>query len=219
MDIHKMRKRLIEEDLSSWDRRDRKNAKKDLLELQADKIKKLRHSSKFRLYSIYCDGSASHNGQTNAAAGWGYVVIVKRDQQGFFPHKHGIEYKRDCGPVITMGLDDDFIGATVHSNNTAELSALYHSLLTAKKIINGACKYTGHIAIFTDSQYVINMTYRIYSPDDNNPEMKNRALVLKCRRLYDEIADKVSLHWVKGHDDCEHNILADKLANDGRELL
>jgi len=81
-------------------------------------------------YTIYTDGSAhghlDGDGATKSTpAGWGFVVI--QGPTGL-NHDNGEEYHLDYGRVITDAGHPLYIGAEIGSNNTAELSAIYHAL-------------------------------------------------------------------------------------------
>ena len=78
-------------------------------------------------FSIYVDGSCldNQNVTSETPAGWGFVVVSGDDGLGRGEGKIVFEAN---GSVVTESDTEDFIGAEVGSNNTAELSALVHAL-------------------------------------------------------------------------------------------
>ena len=116
---------------------------------------------------IYTDGSCVGNYQVKQKihpAGWGIVVITRGDG------------RRDAsaelideryGPVELHPESEEYLGATVTSNNTAELSAIGQAL---KYVIE---KYSPtleipHIVIRYDSEYAASSIVGLYNGNDCN---------------------------------------------------
>ena len=76
---------------------------------------------------IYFDGSCGENKNVGpeTPAGWGFCVIIGDDGIG---KGRGDLVKESSGAVVTEANKEGFLGATVGSNNTAELSAFGHAL-------------------------------------------------------------------------------------------
>ena len=83
---------------------------------------KVDHMSGRPDFTIYVDGSCLDNQNVgpDAPAGWGIVIVTGDSGLG----KGGGEVlHEENGKVMTDEDDDDWLGAEVGSNNTAELSA------------------------------------------------------------------------------------------------
>ena len=80
--------------------------------------------------TLYVDGSCDGNQNVDAStpAGWGVVVVEGDSGLG---RGSGEIMTELSGPVSTSPEDDEFIGAEVGSNNTAELSGLFCSITLA----------------------------------------------------------------------------------------
>jgi len=76
---------------------------------------------------IYVDGSCEENRNVTAEtpAGWGFCVVEGDTGLG---RGRGEIVTEGSGSVITDETSNDFIGAEVGSNNTAELSAIAGAL-------------------------------------------------------------------------------------------
>jgi ribonuclease HI len=77
--------------------------------------------------TLYVDGSCDGNQNVDAStlAGWGVVVVHGDSGLG---RGSGEILTELSGPVSTSAKDEEFIGAEVGSNNTAELSGLFAAL-------------------------------------------------------------------------------------------
>ena len=114
-------------------------------------------------YTIYTDGSAfgmnDGDGATeDTPAGWGFVVI--QGPTGL-NHDGGEEYHSAYGRVITNGGHPLYIGAEIGSNNTGELSAIYHALEWIKS------SDATSVTIYSDSNYALNMVFGNWRPSTN----------------------------------------------------
>ena len=101
--------------------------------------------------TLYVDGSCDGNQNVDAStlAGWGVVIVIGDSGLG---RGSGEILAELSGPVVTSQGDDEFIGAEVGSNNTAELSGLFAALrwiLTEEQ--------DDSIRIRLDSQYAGNI--------------------------------------------------------------
>jgi ribonuclease HI len=104
------------------------------------------------------------------------------------------------------------------TNNTAELGALYQSLLIAQKE-----NEAGNSAeIRCDSMYSINCikTWGISWEKKNwtkkGGEIKNLEIIKQCFYLYHDIKNNVQLNHVKAHAGEEGNELADRMTQHAR---
>ena len=161
-----------------------------LLEVSAEDSAPPDHSATF---TVYTDGSGSKGRATaHTRAGWGWTA---RQREGWLDA---------CGPVITSRDHNAYIGASVGSNNTGELSAIVEALLFASEH-----EYT-HVQIYTDSQWAINVITGRWRA------RTNKVLVGSAQRLFRKSGMLIRFHWVKGHQGNEGNERADRLAEEGK---
>lgn len=109
------------------------------------------------------------------------------------------------------------------TNNTAELNALYQSLLIAEEGINNQKSVT----VYCDSMYSINCislwAYGWKKKGWKKPtgEIKNLEIIKDAHELYERLKGDLTLLHVKAHAGIEGNELADRMtmiAVDSREL-
>ena len=107
---------------------------------------------------------------------------------------------------------DDFLGATAHTNNTAELSALYHALRRTLLRKGRQEQET----VYTDSLYAKNMTTGTWMPKKGH---RNSELIRNLRSLWRKVQrarqNKVRIVHVRSHTKIPGNELADWLADQG----
>lgn len=155
---------------------------------------------------IYVDGSAPINIATaDNPAGWGVVVV-----QDVVPHEGGNAIYAWFGAVVTDPLYFDYIGAEVGSNNTGELSAIYHAL-DAMALLSTE----DEITIYGDSQYAGMLANGSWKPK------ANKALVKTIRKRWQEMQSKgYNFTWahVRAHSDNKWNDMADEYANKGASM-
>lgn len=140
---------------------------------------------------IYTDGSRKSDG----GAGWGYVVTKNEDV-----------IKESFGPVVVEKDSKNYIGAQVLTNNTAELSAIYHALCYVKK------NTVDEVWIKYDSEYAAKSTLGEFNG------AKNAALIKSCRDALHDVQERVRFEHVKGHSGDRFNDHADRLASRGADL-
>ena len=97
-----------------------------------------------------------------------------------------------------------YVGATVGSNNTGEVTAIVEALLFAVEH-----EYT-HATVHTDSLWARNVILGKWKA------RTNKALVHTARRLFRRMGVTVHIEWIKAHAGHVGNEKADKLANLGR---
>ena len=137
---------------------------------------------------IYCDGACKAN---PGKSGSGIAIY---------------ETNGERKPILLYG-DYNPKG----TNNTAELNALYESLLIASK--------TKEAVIYSDSKYSIDCiktwaySWKKKGWKKKSGEIKNLELIKLSHNLYEEIKDKVQIRYVKAHSGDEGNELADRMAN------
>ena len=114
--------------------------------------------------------------------------------------------------VVTSAREKGHIGATAHTNNTGELTALHAALCRSLRRPRG----TGREEIWTDSLYAMNMTTGKWKPKcKRNTEMIEQLRML-WRRLQRERPREVHIMHVRSHVKVPGNELADWLADLGR---
>jgi len=136
---------------------------------------------------IYTDGACSGN---PGPGGWGAVL------------RSGKYYKQIYGHESQT------------TNNRMEIIAAIRAL--------EALKVTSSVKIFTDSKYLqLGISVWIYNWIENNWIGSNKKLVKNAdlwQTLYSlTLKHDIEWRWVKGHDDNEGNIAADKLAVKGKD--
>ena len=143
---------------------------------------------------IYCDGGCSPN---PGASGSGIAV-----------YRNGIVDELWYGLYEHMG-----------TNNTAELNALYQSLLIAQK----ESEVGNKVEIKCDSMYSINciktwaISWEKKGWTKKGGEIKNLEIIQKSYTLYNQLKSKVELSHIKAHIGLEGNELADRMTVHARE--
>ena len=152
--------------------------------------------------TLYVDGSCDGNQNVDAStsAGWGVVVVQGDSGLG---RGSGEIITELSGPVKTSSDDEEFIGAEVGSNNTAELSGLFAALrwlLTEEEM--------DPVRIRLDSQYAGNIATGAWRAK------ANRELAARVQSVWDEVASRRTLSWdhVRAHRGHRWNERADHLA-------
>ena len=162
----------------------------NLLDVVTEVTEPLDHTASI---NIYTDGSGSRGVcSASTAAGWGWAS------------KQGETWIEACGPVITSPNHFSYLGATVGSNNTGEITAIIEALLFASEH-----EYT-HVHIHSDSQWAIKVITGKWRAK------ANKALVQTAQKLYRKSGMVINFTWVKGHQGNEGNERADKLAEVGK---
>ena len=140
--------------------------------------------------TIYCDGGCSPN---PGASGSGVAV-----------------YKAGKVSELWYGLFE-----SNGTNNTAELNALYYSLLRAEK----ESALGNKVEIKCDSMYSINCIktwakgWEAKGWTKKGGEIKNLEIIKKSYFLYNTISAKISLSHIKAHAGAEGNELADRMTH------
>ena len=154
---------------------------------------------------LYTDGSACLD---PASAGWGVFITRPQDSSVSL-----------WGPVISDCTDSDWLGALRPTNNTGEISAVYHAL----RWVRGADRpsSTGtrrRINLLTDSEYCV----RLFGDNSIKPRC-NKALIQRVRGILATVRQHhdLSISWIKAHTgldtpDAVGNATADLLASRGR---
>ncbi len=151
---------------------------------------------------IYFDGSCGENKNVGpeTPAGWGFCVIIGDDGIG---KGRGDLVKESSGAVVTGANKEGYIGATVGSNNTAELSAFGHALRWV--LMNHE---SGKVVLRGDSEYAMKV---------GSGEWKakaNKELARTVRDLWEEVSCviEVTTEHVRAHEGHRWNERADHLA-------
>ena len=152
--------------------------------------------------TIYVDGSCdgNQNVDDSTPAGWGVVVVEGDSGLGRGSGEIQTEFS---GPVSTSPDDDDFIGAEVGSNNTAELSGLFAAL----RWLLTEGQYDA-VRIRLDSQYAGNIATGAWRAK------ANRELAARVQSVWNEVEEQRELTWdhVRAHRGHRWNERADHLA-------
>ena len=150
-------------------------------------------------WEIYTDGSCevalARQGRRNPA-GWGIAVQRNKGDWSTF-----------YGPVLFDRGHADFLGATLASNNTAELCAIAHAM---HFLLQGTAD-NQDVTVFFDSVYAYKMATTQWTP------RSNIALVQRVQELVQQVSSMRSLRWqhVYGHTGIEGNEKADRAADKG----
>ena len=145
--------------------------------------------------TIYCDGGCSPN---PGESGSGIAV-----------------YRSGKVEELWYGLYED-----MGTNNTAELNALYQSLLIAKN----ESELGNKVEIKCDSMYSINCIktwakgWESKGWTKKGGEIKNLEIIKKAYHLYNQISSKISLSHIKAHAGLEGNELADRMTVYARKM-
>jgi len=102
------------------------------------------------------------------------------------------------------------------TNNRMELTAVINALKILKKPMQ--------VKLITDSQYVKQGITNWITKWKCNNWKNNKKKSIKNIDLWMELDSivqyhKITWYWVKGHNNCENNIFADKLANEAIDGL
>ena len=154
-------------------------------------------------YDLYVDGSAigNINVDANTPTGWSMVCVNKNNES---------MVNEIYGRVATDPNLENYIGAEVGSNNTAEITALYEALLFIEQghhLSIDAESYT----IYGDSMYAGKMAMGEWNPKQNKKLVKN--LVKKWNSLK-RLGISFSWEHIKAHSGHLWNERADYLARE-----
>ena len=123
---------------------------------------------------------------------------------------HAHELTRAWGPVTTCKHSPTWIGATEHTNNTAELTALAELL---RWLINDAPSPQHRILLRPDSEYAMGIALGDVTPRENLELTRVVQTLYRC--LLETRGGNVGWSHVKGHSDHKWNDLVDELATRG----
>lgn len=155
-----------------------------------------------RKWSLYVDGSCLGNQNVDAdtPAAWAVVVVTGDNGLG---KGNGELHEEFSDVVVTDELHENYIGAEVGSNNTAELSGFAAALRWL--LVEGG---QDHAVIRADSQYAGNLACGAWKAK------ANRELVAHVQSLWDTVAELRSVSWehVRAHRGHRWNERADHLA-------
>jgi len=162
---------------------------------------------------VYTDGACPGNTNVHSnswPAGWGAVVVEGGDEDLDLDATVIAEL---WGPVVVDETSERWLGATVTSNNTGELSAVAEALIWLHENHNENAPRDIHIR--SDSKYALGICAGKMKPT------ANLELSRKVHRLYRDLVLKVNLRLshVKGHSNHKWNDKADELANRGAKGL
>ena len=151
---------------------------------------------------IYVDGSCEENRNVTEStpAGWGFCVV---DGDSGIGRGGGDVIAERSGPVVTNPSENDYLGAEVGSNNTAELTAIGHA---ARWILSQPGE--GVVVIRGDSQYALNIASGAWRAKANQDLAESvKALWMEVDSVRGQRGEHVRAH--RGH---RWNERADHLA-------
>ena len=155
-----------------------------------------------RIWSLYVDGSCLGNQNVDAdtPAAWAVVIVTGDNGLG---KGNGEIHEEFSDIVVTDESHENYIGAKVGSNNTAELSGFAAALRWL--LVEGGEE---HAVIRADSQYAGNLACGAWKAK------ANRELVAHVQALWDAVAELRGLSWehVRAHRGHRWNERADHLA-------
>ena len=189
------------------------------------------------VYKIYTDGAwnppdeEDFDGIFEAGYGVAEFETCGAQQQGAFPMDQLVRRRTrvaendggnqssfgkltwaESAQVVTKPTAPGYAGATAHTNNTGELSALREAICRTLCRPRG----TGREEIWTDSLYAMNMATGRWRPKCK----RNRGMIERLRelwrRLQRERPHEVHILHVRSHVKVPGNELADWLADTGR---
>ena len=153
-------------------------------------------------WSLYVDGSCLGNQNVDAdtPAAWAVVIVTGDNGLG---KGNGEIHEEFSDIVVTDESHENYIGAKVGSNNTAELSGFAAALRWL--LVEGGEE---HAVIRADSQYAGNLACGAWKAK------ANRELVAHVQALWDAVAELRGLSWehVRAHRGHRWNERADHLA-------
>ena len=151
---------------------------------------------------VFTDGSClgNQNVDENTPAAWAVVVVTGDTGLG---RGSGELHEEFADIVVTDEANENYIGATVGSNNTAELSGFAAALRWL--LVEGGADAA---IIRADSQYAGNLACGAWKAK------ANRELVAHVQALWDAVSELRTLSWehVKAHRGHRWNERADHLA-------
>ena len=153
-------------------------------------------------WSLYVDGSCLGNQNVDAETPAARAVVIVVGDNGL-GRGSGELHEEFADHVITDELQDDYIGAQIGSNNTAELSGFAAALRWL--LIEGGDEPA---IIRADSQYAGNLACGAWKAK------ANRELVAHVQSLWDTVSELRPLSWehVRAHRGHRWNERADHLA-------
>ena len=147
--------------------------------------------------TVFTDGSGT-SGRCNAntPAGWGWTST-----------RDFLEFLDSGGPVIVNPSIPGYLGASVGSNNTAELSAWIEAAIFLL-----ATQLPRSVTFVYDSKWTANMITGKWRPK------RHKSMIATARAIYQTLSAKTNVEWewVKGHSGNMGNTRADALANRGK---
>lgn len=155
-----------------------------------------------RKWSLYVDGSClgNQNVDSDTPAAWAVVIVTGDNGLG---KGNGEIHEEFSDIVVTDESHENYIGAKVGSNNTAELSGFAAALRWL--LVEGGEEQA---VIRADSQYAGNLACGAWKAK------ANRELVAHVQSLWDAVAELRDLSWehVRAHRGHRWNERADHLA-------
>ena len=157
---------------------------------------------------VYTDGSHKQGGNrsqrkkgADGPAGWAAVTIANDHVSGSKRVVHA-----RSGRVVIMPGEPGYRGATRHSNNTGELTALLEAILDER------ARPAGTVAFCVDSTYAINVATGKWRARPANGELTRRLRAAARALILERGAPSVRFQHVRAHIGVPGNETADALA-------
>ena len=157
---------------------------------------------------VYVDGAYDQAGEGGTQKGGFGVIIVQGGDGG--NDENAFEVMQGWGQVTTNKASPVYIGATEHTNNTAELTALAEAMCW---LLDEDAAPNKRVLLRPDSEYAAAVATGL------NTTTKNNDLCAVVRSLYKALitqrSGQVSWAHVKGHSKHKWNDIVDELAKKG----
>ena len=183
-----------------------------------DECEPMRRTTRTPSRRIYTDGSMRTK-QQNAKAGWAFIVVANEIEPSTGNASLTNETRRTtgadslvigaaCGRVQTMPGEAGYEGATRHTNNTGELTAMLRALQEELSVDES----DGAVEICSDSTYAIGVATGKYAARKSNVELARRVARAYGALCKKRGAENVAVTHVRAHTRIAGNEAADRLA-------
>jgi ribonuclease HI len=170
-----------------------------------------------RTLFVATDGSCINNGQKNAVASWGFIPYVGGSlSDGSLGDQVLVDNGINKGLVSISSKSEQYLGASIHTNNTGELTALGRSFRWAYTFLAANNVYNS-VIFLSDSTYSLNGILGLQAANENASLIGSVSAELD--RINRMVGIKIAFVKVKGHSNHKWNVLVDLLAKSALPLL